>query len=44
MLCMAEIVYLMKSMKKIITNQKKSRALLMVTMYYMKAKEIKMLN
>ena len=31
-------------MKKIITNQKKSRVLLMVALYYMKAKEIKMLN
>ena len=31
-------------MKKIITNQKKSRVLLMVAIYYMKAKEIKMLN
>ena len=31
-------------MKKIITNQQKSRVLLMVTMYYMKAEEIKMVN
>ena len=30
-------------MKKIITNQQKSRVLLMVTMYYMKVEEIKML-
>ena len=38
---MAEIIYLMK---KIITNQQKARALLMVTMYYMKVEEIKMVN
>ena len=31
--------FLMKSMKKIIITQKKSRVLLMVTIYYMKAKE-----
>ena len=31
-------------MKKIITNQQKSRALLMVIMYYMKVEEIKMAN
>ena len=38
---MAETIYLMK---KIITNQQKSRALLMVTIYYMKVEEIKMAN
>ena len=37
---MAQIIYLMK---KIITNQQKSRALLMVTMRYMKVEEIMML-
>ena len=37
---MAYIIYLMK---KIITNQQKSRVLLMVIMYYMKVEEIKML-
>ena len=31
-------------MKKIITNQQKSRVLLMVTMYYVKVEEIKMVN
>ena len=31
-------------MKKIITNQQKSRALLMVIMYYIKVEEIKMVN
>ena len=31
-------------MKKIITNQQKSRALLVVIMYYMKVEEIKMAN
>ena len=41
MFCIAEIIYLMK---KIITNQKKSRAHLMVAIYYMKAKEIKIIN
>ena len=37
---MAQIIYLMK---KIATNQQKSRVLLMVTMYYMKVEEIKKL-
>ena len=36
--------FLMKSMKKIITNQQKSRVLLMVVICYMKVEEIKMLN
>ena len=38
---MAKIIYLMK---KIITNQQKSRALLMITMYYMKVGKVKMVN
>ena len=44
MSCMAYIIYLMKSIKKIIMNQEKSIALLMEAMYYIKVKEIKMLN
>ena len=38
---MAKTIYLMKN---IVTNQQKSRVLLMVTMYYMKVEEIKMVN
>ena len=41
---MTQIIYLMNSMKKIITNQQKSRVLLMVVICYMKVEEIKMLN
>ena len=41
---MAQIIYLMKSMKKTIMNQKKQRVLLMVVICYMKVEEIKMLN
>ena len=41
---MASIIYLMNLMKKIITNQQKLRVLLMVAIYYMKVKEIKMLD
>ena len=41
---MAQIIYLTNSMKKTITNQQKSRVFLMVAMYYMKAKEIKIIN
>ena len=44
MLHMAKTIYLMNSMKKIIRDQQKSRVLLMVVMYYMKVKEIKMLD
>ena len=39
---MVKTIYLMKKM--IITNQKKSRVLLMVAMYYMKAEEIMMVD
>ena len=41
---MAQITYLMKSMKKTIMNQQKSGVLLMVVIYFMKAEEIKTLN
>ena len=36
--------YLMNLMKKIITNQKKLKVLLMVVICYMEIEEIKMLN
>ena len=41
---MAQIVYLMNSMKKTITKQQQSRVLLMVVIYSMKAKEVKVID
>ena len=41
---MAYIIYLMNLIKKTITNQQKSRVLFMVAIYYMEAKEIKIMN
>ena len=41
---MAYIIYLMNLIKKTITNEQKSRVLLMVAIYYMEAKEIKIMN
>ena len=41
---MTQIVYLMNSMKKTITKQQQSRVLLMVVIYSMKAKEVKVID